>query len=129
MMPSWVVKKMLTKIKNHKQKILILGVAYKKNVDDDRESPSFEIMKILKKRKISFEYNDPYFDKIRKGRQNKIIKKSVILNKSNLKKFSAVILVTDHDHYDYKFIAQNSKIIFDTRGVYKKFNLNNVFYC
>ena len=129
MMPSWVVKKMLTKIKNHKQKILILGVAYKKNVDDDRESPSFEIMKILKKRKISFEYNDPYFDKIRKGRQNKIIKKSVILNKSNLKKFSAVILVTDHDHYDYKFIAQNSKIIFDTRGVYKKFNFNNVFYC
>ena len=44
-------KKMLTKIKNHKQKILILGVAYKKNVDDDRESPSFEIMKILKKEK------------------------------------------------------------------------------
>ena len=74
MMPSWVVKKMLTKIKNHKQKILILGVAYKKNVDDDRESPSFEIMKILKKRKISFEYNDPYFDKIRKEDKIKLLK-------------------------------------------------------
>ncbi len=129
MMPSWVVKKMLTKLKNRKKKILILGVAYKKNVDDDRESPSFEIMKILKKQKISFEYNDPYFDKIRKGRQNKIIKQSVSLNKDNLKKFSAVILVTDHDQYDYKFIAQNSKIVFDTRGVYKKFNFENIFFC
>ncbi len=129
MMPLWVVNKMLSNLKNHKQKILILGVAYKKNVDDDRESPSFEIMKILKKKKINFEYNDPYFDKIRKGRQNKIIKKSIILNKNNLKKFSAVLVVTDHDKYDYKFIAQNSKIVFDARGVYKKFAFKNIVYC
>ena len=129
MMPLWVVNKMLSSLKSLKQKILILGVAYKKNVDDDRESPSFEIMKILKKKKVNFEYNDPYFDKIRKGRQNKINKKSIILNKNNLKKFSAVLLVTDHDKYDYKFIAQNSKIIFDTRGVYKKFAFKNIVYC
>ena len=129
MMPLWVVNKMLSNLKSPKQKILILGVAYKKNVDDDRESPSFEIMKILKKKKINFEYNDPYFDKIRKGRQNKIIKKSIILNKNNLKKFSAVLVVTDHDKYDYKFIAQNSKIVFDTRGVYKKFAFKNIVYC
>ncbi len=128
-MPSWVIKKMMRKLKNNNQKILILGVAYKKNVDDDRESPSFEIMKILQKKKISFEYNDPYFDKIRKGRQNKIFKKSIKLNKNNLKKFSAVLLVTDHDKYDYKYIAQNSKIIFDTRGVYKKFSFKNIIYC
>ena len=100
-----------------------------KNVDDDRESPSFEIMKILKKKKISFEYNDPYFQKIRKGRQNKIFKKSIIINKNNLKKFSAVLLVTDHDKYDYEFIAKNSKIIFDARGVYKKFSFKNIVYC
>ena len=129
MMPLWVVNKMLSNLKSPKQKILILGVAYKKNVDDDRESPSFEIMKILRKKKINFEYNDPYFDKIRKGRQNKIIKKSIILNKNNLKKFSAVLVVTDHDKYDYKFIAQNSKIVFDTRGVYKKFAFKNIVYC
>ncbi len=129
LMPLWVVKKMLSKIKDYKKRILILGVAYKKNVDDDRESPSFEIMKILKKKKISFEFNDPYFDKIRKGRKNKIIKKSIKLNKDNLKKFSAVLLVTDHDIYDYKYIAQNSKVIFDTRGVYKKFNFKNIIYC
>ena len=69
------------------------------------------------------------FDKIRKGRQNKIIKKSIPLSKKNLKKFSAVILVTDHDQYDYEYIAQNSKIIFDTRGAYKKFAFKNIFYC
>ncbi len=128
-MPLWVVKKMMRKINVRNPKILILGVAYKKNVDDDRESPSFEIMKILKKMKISFEYNDPYFNQIRQGRQNKIIKKSTTLNRKNLKKFSAVLLVTDHDKYDYNYIAQNSKIIFDTRGVYKKYRFKNIIYC
>ena len=62
--------------------------------------------------KISFEYNDPYFDQIRKGRQNKIIKNSIKLNKLNLKRFSAVLLVTDHDKYNYKFIAQKFKNCF-----------------
>jgi UDP-N-acetyl-D-glucosamine dehydrogenase len=128
-MPKWVVKKMMNNLKIKSPKILILGVAYKKNVDDDRESPSFEIMKILKKMKIKFEYNDPYFNHIKKSRQNNIIKNSVVLSKQNLKKFSGVLLVTDHDKYNYKFIAQNSKIIFDTRGVYKKFNFKNIIYC
>ncbi len=130
LMPLWVVNKMMKSLKKDtKQKILILGVSYKKNVDDDRESPSFEIMKILKKKKINFEFNDPYFKEIRRGRQNKIVKKSISLNKKNLSKFSAVLLVTDHDYYDYKFIAKNSKIVFDTRGIYKKFNFKNIIYC
>ena len=128
-MPSWVIKKMLSKLKNIEGKILILGVAYKKNVDDDRESPSFEIMKILKKRNINFEYNDPYFPSIKKGRQNKFKKKSIILTKQNLKKFSGVLLITDHDKYDYRFIAKNSKVIFDTRGVYKKYKFKNIIFC
>jgi len=110
-------------------KILLLGLSYKKNIDDDRESPSFEIMKILKKNRVKFEYNDPYFKKTRLGRINKIIKKSIKLSKNNLKKFSAVILITDHDSYNYNFIAKNSKIIFDTRGRFKKFNYKNIIYC
>ena len=120
---------MLKNIKIKKPKILILGISYKKNIDDDRESPSIEIMKILKRKKIYFEYNDPYFKKIRKGRKNNILKKSIKLTKKNLEKFSAVLLVTDHDVYNYKYIAQNSKKIFDTRGRYKKFNFSNVIYC
>ena len=128
-MPQWVVKKMLKNIKLKKPKILILGIAYKKNVDDDRESPSFEIMKILKSKKIYFDYNDPYFSSIRKGRHIKLKKKSIKLTKSNLNFYNAVLIVTDHDDYDYKFIAKNSKQIFDTRGVYKNFNCSKVIYC
>ena len=109
--------------------ILILGVSYKKNVDDDRESPSIEIMKILNKKKIKFEYNDPYFPKLHKVRKLNFVKKSVLINKNNLNKFTAILLVTDHDSYDYNFIASNSKKIFDTRSRYKQYNYKNIVYC
>lgn len=128
-MPRWVVKKMLRNIKIKKPLILILGVSYKKNVDDDRESPAFKIMKLLKEKNIRFQYNDPYFPILRKGRNFKFSKKSILLNKKNLKKFDAVLVITDHDLYDYKFIYENSKKIFDARGVYKNFNFPNVSYC
>ncbi len=128
-MPEWVVRKMLKNIKKKKPKILLLGVSYKKNVDDDRESPAFAIMKILDKKKIKFDYNDPYFKILRQGRQSKLKKKSIILNKKNLKKFDATLIVTDHDKYNYKFLAKNSKKIFDSRGVFKKYNFKNVIYC
>ncbi len=128
-MPKWVVKKMLRNIKIKNPSILLLGVSYKKNVDDDRESPAFEIMKLLKEKNIRFQYNDPYFPILRKGRNLKFSKKSILLNKKNLKKFDAILVVTDHDLYDYKFIYENSKKIFDARGVYKNFNFPNVSYC
>ena len=129
LMPKWVVKKMLENLKIKKPSILVLGISYKKNVDDDRESPAFEIMKLLKDKKIKFQYNDPYFPKLRKGRKFKFSKKSILLNAKNLKKFDATLIVTDHDFYDYKLIYKNSKKIFDARGVYKKFNYPNVVYC
>jgi len=128
-MPNWIIKTMINKLGSKKLKILILGVSYKKNVEDDRESPTFSIMKILKLKKIRFEYNDPYFSKLRKSREFNFKKKSITLNKNNLKKFDAVLLITDHDSYDYSFIAKNSKFIFDTRGRYKKYNFKNIVYC
>ena len=128
LMPSWVVNQMLKNLKKNPY-ILILGVSYKKNVDDDRESPSIEIMKILNKKKIKFEYNDPYFPKLHKVRKLNFVKKSVLINKNNLNKFTAVLLVTDHDSYDYNFIASNSKKIFDTRSRYKQYNYKNIVYC
>ena len=128
-MPKWVVKKMLRNIKIKNPSILLLGVSYKKNVDDDRESPAFKIMKLLKEKNIRFQYNDPYFPILRKGRNLKFSKKSILLNKKNLKKFDAILVVTDHDLYDYKFIYENSKKIFDARGVYKNFNFPNISYC
>ena len=126
-MPKWVVNKMLKNLKKN-PKILIIGVSYKKNVDDDRESPSIEIMKILKNKKIKFDYNDPYFPYLRKGRNLNFNKKSIPINKNTLKKFSATLIVTDHDKYDYEFIYKNSNLVFDSRGVYKKFNYKDVIY-
>ena len=128
-MPKWVIKRMLANIKEKKPKILILGVAYKKNVDDDRESPSIEIMKLLTKKKVRFEYNDPYFPQLRKGRNFKFTKKSMPITEKNLKKFNAILVVTDHDIYNYKFIYKNSKQVFDARGVYKKLGCEKVIYC
>ncbi len=127
--PSWIVNKMKSVLRGKNIKVLILGLSYKKNIEDDRESPSFDFMKIFKSKKIKFEYNDPFFKKIRQGREFKIKKKSIVLTKKNLKKFTAVLLVTDHDIYNYTFIAKNSKLIFDTRGRYKKYNFKNIIYC
>ena len=126
-MPKLIINKILKYFKK-KPKILIFGISYKKNVDDDRESPSFEFMKILKKKNIFFNFVDPYFDKIRKGRKILIEKKSIKLNKKNSKTYDCAIIVTDHDLFDYEFISKNFKLVFDCRGVYysKKIFAKNI---
>jgi UDP-N-acetyl-D-glucosamine dehydrogenase len=127
-MPNWVVGKIvsffiLKKIKL--SNLLIIGVSYKPDVDDDRESPAFKIMNILSQRKIKFSYHDPYFPKLRVGRLNKFNLKSIKLSPNNIKKFQATIIVTDHANIDYKMLSKNSKFIFDTRGVMRKNNIYN----
>jgi UDP-N-acetyl-D-glucosamine dehydrogenase len=131
-MPSWVLKKVFKYFANKnisRLKILLLGLSYKKNVDDDRESPTFEFMKILQKKKIKYDYSDPFFESIRIGRNFNKKHNSILLNKKNLKKYDCVILITDHDKFDYRYIARNSKIIFDTRGVYRNFKEKNIIFC
>tara|TARA_B100000579_G_C22839916_1_gene860867 strand:- start:1881 stop:3185 length:1305 start_codon:yes stop_codon:yes gene_type:complete len=131
--PNWTFKQIIKHFKNKKNlKILLLGLAYKKNIDDDRESPTYEFMKILKKNNIFFDYSDPYFKKTRQGRQTKENKKSIKITKNNLLKYNAVVLLTDHDSFDYKLIARYSKFIFDTRGKYKAVklkNYKNIIFC
>ena len=124
-MPNYVVKKVenIHKINGNNIKgseILILGLTYKKNIDDIRESPSLEIIKILQNKGFKIFYNDPF---ISKEFQNKLLNqdiKFIEINESNLKKFEFVILVTDHDVFNYQMIKENSKLIIDTRGKYKK---------
>ena len=112
-----------------KKKILILGIAYKKNINDCRESPAFEIMKILEKNKSIVDYSDPYFEVIPKLRNYKFkFRKSIILKPSIIKKYDATLLVTDHDKFDYKSISKNSKLILDTRHVFDKKN-KKIIYC
>ena len=126
-MPKIIINKIL-KYFEKKPKILIFGISYKKNVDDDRESPSFEFMKILKNKNIYFDFVDPYFEKIRKGRKILIEKKSIKPNIKNSKNYDCAIIVTDHDLFDYEFIRNNFKLVFDCRGVYysKKIFAKNI---
>ena len=116
-------KKILQFFKSQKlelNKVLILGISYKANIDDDRESPSYKFIKLLKKKKIRYHYHDPYFPSLRTGRINKSKLNSLKLNKENLKKFDATIIFTDHEKINYKIVNKYSKFIFDTRGVMRK---------
>jgi len=99
-------------------KILIIGMAYKKNVADDRESPSYAVMKILHDRKVNISYHDPYIDVIPPKRDFGEFSgmKSVSLNPEMLKGFNAVLIITDHSNIDYKMIAKNTSLVIDTRN-------------
>ena len=122
-MPSYVVNKVSDSLNNickpiNKSNILILGISYKKNIDDARESPSLEIINLLLKKGAYINFNDPYFDVFPKFRKYNFSIKKISLNKENIKKFDCTLLVTDHDSFDYQLIKENSKLIIDTRGKY-----------
>tara|TARA_B100000427_G_scaffold317970_1_gene314629 strand:- start:19981 stop:21285 length:1305 start_codon:yes stop_codon:yes gene_type:complete len=107
-------------------KILILGLTYKPDVDDCRESPSVHLMEILKKEGAFLDYSDPYFPEFPKMREHSFDLKSVDLSKSNLNKYDLVALLTDHSSFDYDCIKSNSKILVDTRGKYREDNDKNI---
>lgn len=122
-MPQWVVHKLIDAL-NHegkpirKSKILVLGIAYKKNVDDVRESPAIHLMEILVKKGAIVEYSDPHLPVFPKMREHHFDLKSIPLTKENLAEFDAVVLTTAHDLFDFEFIKTHAKLIIDTRGVY-----------
>ena len=118
------VKNELNKIKSKKKSILLLGLAYKKNIDDLRESPTLKIMNYLKKNKIKFFYNDPFIKELKPTRDFKFNLRSKKLTKKLLRNVSSVVLVTDHDCYDYDFILRNSNLIIDCRFKYKKIKVS-----
>ena len=105
--------------KNKIKKVLIIGVAYKKELDDTRESPSIEFIKILKNKKIKVDYHDPYVKKLKSRKLDRIyISKKI--NSNIIKKYDCVIILTNHSNINYKIIKKYSKFIVDTRNVYKK---------
>ncbi len=102
-------------------KLLILGVAYKKDVDDLRESPSLKIMQLLQQQGAQIEYNDPYFMQLHKMRHyNFENMKSVPLSADSLGRYDAAIIATDHSSYDYNAIVDGSKIVVDTRNATRR---------
>ena len=86
--------------------MLILGVAYKKDIDDLRESPALTIIELLQKEGADVSYNDPFFEYVGQGRKYKLEMYNTPLE--NLERFDAVVIVTDHSSYDYKWIVENS---------------------
>ncbi|MGL4209821.1 MAG: nucleotide sugar dehydrogenase [Candidatus Adiutrix sp.] len=122
-MPHWVVNK-LSQALNEKglavkgAEILVLGIAYKKNVDDMRESPAVEVMEILKNKGANLSYSDPYVPVFPKMRRWHFDLASVDVTESRLKQADAVLMLTDHSLFDRDYIAKHAKLIIDTRGVF-----------
>jgi UDP-N-acetyl-D-glucosamine dehydrogenase len=120
-MPKWVISEILKKKKV--KKVLIIGVAYKKDLDDTRESPAIDFIKILRKKKISVNYHDPNVKNL-KSRKLKNTLDSKKLNSTELKKYDCVIIITDHTNINYKLIEKNSKFVIDTRNIFPRNNPN-----
>ena len=129
-MPSFVVDKVVSALNSHSKplkgsKILILGVAYKKNVDDMRESPAIEIIHRLHDRGALIAYSDPHvpvFEPHDHQPNTPLRMQSLNLTAKTVEGFDCVVLVTDHSMFDYELIATNAHLIVDTRGCFRRFN-------
>ena len=127
-MPYYVVSRIMEAL-NAKGKslkganILMLGVAYKRDVEDTRESPSLKLIQLLREKGANVSYNDPYVANIKVSESTMT---SVELTDKRLSKADCVVIATDHTCYDYKDIAEKSSFIFDTRGITRKLRNKNI---
>ncbi|MGO9167716.1 MAG: UDP binding domain-containing protein, partial [Candidatus Sulfotelmatobacter sp.] len=108
-------------------KVLVLGVAYKKDIDDLRESPALTIIELLQKDGAEVSYNDPYFPLIGKGRHYDLQMKCVPVD--DVAKYDCVLIVTDHSDYDYAWIAQHASLVVDTRNAMRGIQGDNIVRC
>jgi UDP-N-acetyl-D-glucosamine dehydrogenase len=108
-------------------RILVLGVAYKRDIDDLRESPSLTIIELLQKRGALVEYNDPFFPTVGQGRKYALNMTSTPLDK--VPEFDCVVIVTDHSQYDYPGIVAKAKLVVDTRNATRNINATNIVRC
>jgi len=120
-MPRWVVGKITEALNSaakaiNGSRILVLGIAYKKNVDDIRESPSVEIMQQLKEQGAEVDYCDPYFPEFPKMRRYEFDLQSKAFTVATLKDYDCVVIGTDHDLFDYDLVFRESHMVVDTRG-------------
>jgi len=127
-MPKYIVERtpkiLSQKFKKslNRAKILLLGVAYKKDIDDLRESPALEIIKKLEQEGAIVSYYDPYIPEfVNNGKEYKSLNK---LTAKEIKEKDIVIITTDHSKVDYKMVAKNAKAVFDTRNAIKLYNGN-----
>jgi UDP-N-acetyl-D-glucosamine dehydrogenase len=131
-MPYHVIASVVGALNQHRKalngsKILVLGVAYKRDIDDLRESPALTIIELLQKEGADVRYNDPYFPMIGKGRKYDLQMKRTSLD--NLEQYDCVLIVTDHSDYDYQKIVRDSQLIVDTRNATKGIRSEKVVRC
>ena len=122
-MPRWVIGKTMDALNEHGKslkgaKILILGIAYKKDVDDMRESPAVALMELLQEKGAIVEYTDPHVPIFPKMRKHKFDLTSINPTAENIARYDLLLLATNHTKFDYKLFKKHAKIIIDTRGVY-----------
>ncbi len=120
-MPQYVVERIGAALNEQRKpikgsKIAILGVAYKKDVDDPRESPAFTVMELLLKRGAVISYNDPHVPRLPRMRHHSIHQDSQPLTEAYLTAQDAVVILTDHSAYDYSFIVRHAPLVVDTRN-------------
>jgi UDP-N-acetyl-D-glucosamine dehydrogenase len=122
-MPEWVIGKISEALNQLRlpiagSRVLVLGIAYKKNVDDMRESPSVEIMELLRDRGAEIAYSDDFVPKFPVMREHSFDLESTELSAQTIQSYDCVVLATDHDTFDYELIQKNARVIVDTRGHY-----------
>ena len=131
-MPYFVLDQIAAGLNEHSKsikgsKILVLGLAYKRDIDDLRESPSLTILELLRERGAQVSYNDPYFPSVGRGRHYDLNMTNTPLE--DLGNFDAVVIVTDHTSYDYAAIVDQSQLIIDTRNATKGIQNAKILHC
>jgi UDP-N-acetyl-D-glucosamine dehydrogenase len=130
-MPHWVVHKLGDALNTRERaikgsRILVLGIAYKCDVDDMRESPSVEIMELLQAKGADVAYSDPFVPFFPAMRAHHFDLHSVTLDPQTIASFDAVVLATAHTVFDYQLIAKHAQLVVDTRGAFRAFPQDNI---
>jgi UDP-N-acetyl-D-glucosamine dehydrogenase len=131
-MPYHVLESVGKALNQHKKalngsKVLVLGVAYKKDIDDLRESPALTIIELLQKEGAQVLYNDPYFPEVGRGRKYDLQMKCTPIE--NLGQYDCVLIVTDHSDYDYERIVRESQLVVDTRKATRGIQSPKIVHC
>jgi UDP-N-acetyl-D-glucosamine dehydrogenase len=131
-MPYFVLEQVAAGLNSHRKsingsKVLVLGLAYKRDIDDLRESPSLTIIELLREKGALVAYNDPFFERVGHGRHYALNMECAPLD--SLGQYDAVVIVTDHSSYDYAAIVQQSQLVIDTRNATKGIDSPKIVRC
>jgi UDP-N-acetyl-D-glucosamine dehydrogenase len=131
-MPYYVVDETVTALNEHRKplkgsRVLVLGMAYKRDIDDLRESPSLTIIELLQRRGALVDYNDPFFPTVGRGRHYDLHMSSTSLDK--IGEYDCVLIVTDHSSYDFAAIVREAQLVVDTRNATRGIDSPKIVRC